>query len=137
MAPTMSRPSIVLFDGVCNLCNGTVRFILRRDPRKRFVFAPLQSEKGRELLQQHGMPADYLQGFVLIEDGQAFIASTAALRITRRLSGLWPIFYALIIIPRFFRDAVYRWIARNRYDWFGRKETCPIPTPEERARFLA
>ncbi|MEE8583248.1 MAG: DCC1-like thiol-disulfide oxidoreductase family protein, partial [Acidobacteriota bacterium] len=116
----MSEASIVLFDGVCNMCNWTVQFILRRDRRERFLFAPLQSEKGRELLQRHRLPPDQLDSIVLVEAGRAFTSSSAALRIARGLPGLWPLLYGFIAVPRFIRDAVYDWIARNRYRWFGR-----------------
>ncbi len=132
----MSESAIVLFDGVCNLCNSTVQFVLRRDRRQRFLFAPLQSEKGRDLLQRHGLSPDFLDSFVLVEQGRVFTSSSAALRIARGLPGLWPLLYAFIAVPRFLRDAVYRWIARNRYRWFGRRDSCRIPTPEERSRFL-
>ena len=132
----MSESAIVLFDGVCNLCNWTVQFILRRDRRERFLFAPLQSEKGKELLQRHRLPPDQLDSIVLVESGRAFTSSSAALRIARGLPGLWPLLYAFIAVPRFIRDPVYGWIARNRYRWFGRRESCRIPRPEERSRFL-
>ncbi|UJR84788.1 thiol-disulfide oxidoreductase DCC family protein [Sandaracinus amylolyticus] len=130
---------IVLFDGVCNLCHGAVQFIVDRDPRATFHFASLQSDRAAALLREHGRtpPAGDPESVVLVEDGRIYEHSTAALRIARRLGGLWPALYAFVIVPRFVRDAVYRLIARNRYRWFGRTEQCRVPTPELRARFLS
>lgn len=127
---------IVLFDGVCNLCNGAVNFIIDRDPTNLFVFASLQSDVGSELLRKHKIDPTVTDSIVLIEEGRASVRSTAALRIVRHLKGLWPILSALIIIPRPFRDLVYRGIANRRYKWFGKRETCRLPTAEERFRFL-
>lgn len=127
---------MVLFDGVCNLCNGTVRFIARRDPGARFRFAALQSPIGRELLGVSALPDGALETLVLLEEGRLFVRSTAALRIARRLSGLWPLAYGAIVIPRPIRDGVYRLIARHRYRLFGRQETCMIPSADLRSRFL-
>ena len=128
--------AVVLFDGVCNLCNGSVQFILKRDPHGRFRFASLQSDAGRRLLRAHGLPADALESVVLVEDGRAWTHSDAALRIARGLSGGWRAAGALRVVPRPLRDAVYGLVARNRYRWFGRRESCMVPTPEWRARFL-
>ena len=127
---------VVLFDGVCNLCNGSVQFILKRDPRGRFRFASLQSEAGRSLMAEHGLDPDVLSSVVLVEDGRAWQESSAALRIARHLPGGWKLLRVFTVIPRPLRDAVYRWIARNRYRWFGKTETCWLPTPELRERFL-
>jgi len=132
----MERPTI-LFDGVCNLCNRTVRFVLARDPRERFVFAPLQSEKGRELLSRVGFPAGGRPSIVLVEQGRFYVKSEAVLRILARLSGLWPILALLRVVPRGLRDTLYEWIAKNRYRWFGQRAECPVPSPEQRRRFLA
>ncbi|HEV8674058.1 MAG TPA: thiol-disulfide oxidoreductase DCC family protein [Methylomirabilota bacterium] len=131
----MSRP-IVLFDGVCNLCNGSVTFIVKRDPGRRFRFAALQSAAGATLLRQFGLPADALDTLVLVEGNRAFTRSTASLRVARRLSGLWPLLYALIVVPRPIRDLLYGVVARNRYRWFGRRDACMMPTPDLRERFL-
>lgn len=128
--------AVVLFDGVCNLCNGSVQFILKRDPHGRFRFASLQSDAGRGLLHAHGLPADALESVVLVEDGRAWTRSDAALRIARGLSGGWRAAGVLRVVPRPLRDAVYGLVARNRYRWFGKRESCMIPTPEWRARFL-
>jgi predicted DCC family thiol-disulfide oxidoreductase YuxK len=127
---------IVLFDGVCNLCTGSVLFILRRDPEERYRFASLQSEQGSALAREYAIPAGELTSVVLIEGGRAYQRSDAALRIARRLSGGWPALWLLRFVPRAIRDAVYDLVARNRYRWFGRQESCMIPTPELRARFL-
>jgi len=129
------RP-VVLFDGQCNFCDGTVRWILRRDTRKQFRFAWLQSDYGRRALERLGLVQEPLGTLILLEDNQAYLRSTAALRILRLLPGFWPWLYPLIVIPRPIRDAVYRFIARNRYRWFGRKETCTLPSDEVKDRFI-
>ncbi|MYL37343.1 thiol-disulfide oxidoreductase DCC family protein [Halobacillus litoralis] len=128
--------AIILFDGECHFCDKSVQFIIQRDPRSRFQFASLQSDKGRELLLQYNIPDD-TDSLVLIQDGKAHLESTAALSISRQLKGMWKLAYILILIPRPLRNGFYRWFAANRYKWFGRKEdTCPIPTPDVRKRFL-
>ena len=132
----MSEPTaIVLFDGVCNLCHGSVRFILKRDPREHFRFASLQSDPGRDLLREYDLPED-LSTIVLIENGRAFHRSSAALRIARRLRGAWPLLAVFLVIPPPLRDLVYRFIANNRYRWFGKKDVCSLPEPGQAARFL-
>lgn len=132
----MATHPTLLFDGVCNLCSGSVQFILKRDTRGRFRFASLQSDAGRRLMTGHGLDPEALSSVVLIEDGRAYQESTAALRIARHLPGAWKLLRVFTVIPRPLRDAVYRLIARNRYRWFGKTETCWLPTPELRARFL-
>jgi predicted DCC family thiol-disulfide oxidoreductase YuxK len=136
-APAAKAAPIVLFDGVCNFCNSSIQFILRRDRSRAFRFAALQSEAGRRLLQQFRLPEDDLESMVLIEDGRAYHRSAAGLRIARRLGWAWPLLYGLIVLPPFLRDAVYNLIARNRYRWFGKQDQCMIPTPDVRDRFLA
>jgi predicted DCC family thiol-disulfide oxidoreductase YuxK len=131
----MTTP-IVLFDGECNLCSGTVQFVLRRDRRARFRFASLQSPKGRELALGCGATGDCLDTLILIEEARCFARSSAALRVVRRLPWPWPLLYGFIVVPRPLRDLVYRWVARHRYRWFGRRSTCLMPTPEVQARFL-
>ncbi|MEN9937451.1 MAG: hypothetical protein RLZZ387_4030 [Chloroflexota bacterium] len=129
--------AIILFDGVCNLCQWSVRFIIARDPREVFRFASLQSHAGRELLAAHGLPTPTApESVVLVQSGKAYVESEAALRIARRLRPPWSLLYALIVAPRPLRDAIYRFVARNRYRWFGRQEACWLPTPELRGRFL-
>lgn len=136
-AMTPPAPSIVVFDGVCVLCSGWVRFLLKRDRAGRFRFATMQSEAGRRLLAAHGLdPADPVS-FLLVEDGRAFTDSAGILRIVARLGGLWRLAAAAYAVPRPLRDAVYRWVARHRYRWFGQREACFVPTPETAQRFLA
>jgi len=128
--------AIVLIDGVCHMCQGLTQFIIRRDPRGVFRFASLQSEIGQELLRQGGMSESSIDTMVLIEDGKYYTRSTGALRIARRLRFPWSLSYVFILIPPFLRNLVYRWVARNRYRWFGQSSECMIPTPEIRRRFL-
>jgi predicted DCC family thiol-disulfide oxidoreductase YuxK len=133
----MGRP-VVLFDGVCNLCNASVLFVIDRDPRGRFAFAPLQGDEAGALLRQRGYDTDPENpaSILLVEGDRVYDRSTAALRIARRLSGLWPALSLLMAIPRPLRDAAYDWAARRRYRWFGRLDACRLPTPELRSRFL-
>jgi predicted DCC family thiol-disulfide oxidoreductase YuxK len=134
MAPSAT---VILFDGVCNLCNGFVQFVVKHDPAGRFQFASLQSETGRDLLAKHGLPAiAEPETVVLIEQGQAYTHSTAALRILRQLREPWAWLYAAILLPRPLRDWVYRFVARHRYQWFGHRDACMLPTPALRQRFL-
>jgi predicted DCC family thiol-disulfide oxidoreductase YuxK len=129
-------PAIVLFDGVCNFCNHSIQFIIKRDKKSYFKFGALQSEEGKALLQEHGLSPEVLDTIVLIENGKAYTYSTAPLRITRKLAWFWPLFYVFILIPTFIRNPIYKWISRNRYKWFGKQESCLMPTPEIRSRFL-
>ena len=123
---------VVLFDGVCNLCNGAVQFILKRDRAGYFHFASLQSQAARQLLG-HTPP---LQSIVLVEEGKTYTKSDAVLRIARQLRFPWAMLSVLRLIPRPVRDWIYDGIARNRYSWFGRKDQCMIPSKEFRIRFL-
>jgi predicted DCC family thiol-disulfide oxidoreductase YuxK len=137
----MTEPTfhaVVLFDGVCNLCNATVQFVIDRDPHGYFRFASLQSDAAVRLLGEHQLkvPEGDPDSVLVIEDGRVHSHSEAALRIARRLGLPWSLAVLGRMFPRFVRDAVYRLIARNRYRWFGRSETCRIPTPELRARFV-
>jgi predicted DCC family thiol-disulfide oxidoreductase YuxK len=132
----MGKKAILLFDGVCNLCNRSVQFIIKRDQKKRFLYAPLQGKTGQELLQRFNLPADDFNSFVLVEDEKVFSRSSAALRVLKKLGRGWQLLYVFIIVPPFIRNAVYDLIARNRYKWFGRKDSCMIPTKELRERFL-
>jgi predicted DCC family thiol-disulfide oxidoreductase YuxK len=134
-APDSGGP-VVLFDGVCNLCNGAVRFIVQRDRAGRFRFASLQSPAAAALLAPHGVDPAALGTVLLVEDGRVLSRSAAALRIARGLGGAWPLLSLFRGVPRPLRDGVYDYVARNRYRWFGRRETCMIPTPELRSRFL-
>jgi predicted DCC family thiol-disulfide oxidoreductase YuxK len=128
---------VVLFDGVCNLCNGVVVFIIARDPRGRFRFASLQSDAARRLLGQPD-PASSAPpaSVVLVEGDRVFTQSTAALRIARGLGLPWRLAYGLIAVPRPLRDWLYGVVARHRYRWFGQRDVCMAPTPSMRARFL-
>ena len=128
--------SLLLFDGVCNLCNSSVQFILLRDKKDRFRFASLQSDYGQDLLREHNLPTETFNSLVLVENGKVYKKSTAALRIARKLKGLWPLLFAFIIIPPFIRNFVYDIIAKNRYRWFGKKEECMLPRPEWKQKFL-
>ena len=128
---------IIFFDGVCNLCNGFVQFIIRHDPAGRFRFAALQSEAGQVLLAEHGLPpVAEPESVLLLSGGQLYSHSSAVLRIARGLGGVWALAGVGGLLPRTWRDALYRFVARNRYRWFGRQESCMLPTPELRARFL-
>jgi predicted DCC family thiol-disulfide oxidoreductase YuxK len=127
---------IVLFDGVCNLCNQSVQFIIKRDPKNYFRFAALQSDQGQLLLEQYSIPVDVIDTIVLVENNKTYTQSTAALRIARKLNRLWFLLYIFILIPPFLRNPIYRFIARNRYKWFGKKDSCMMPDPELKSRFL-
>ncbi len=135
-APDTIVKAVVLFDGVCNLCNGTVQFIIKRDKASKFHFAALQSAYGQAQLLKLGIPSSALQSIILIKSDQFYQRSNAVLEIARMLGGFWSIFYMLKIIPSFFRDWIYNGIAYNRYHWFGRQDQCMIPTPALKARFL-
>ena len=131
-----NETAIILFDGVCNFCNDSVNFIIERDAKNYFKFAPLQSEIAEKLMLEHGIDKETTDSIVLVESDQAFTHSTAALKIAKNLGGIWSGFYALIIVPKFIRDAFYKLFAKYRYRFFGKKDQCMIPTPEIRERFL-
>lgn len=128
--------SIILFDGVCNLCNGAVQFIIKRDKKEAFQFTSLQSDTGQAILQHYQLPTQNFDSFLFLENGKLYSQSTAALKITPKLNGLWKLVYVGIIIPKPFRDFIYAWIAKNRYRWFGKKAQCMLPSPELKNRFL-
>ena len=132
----MNEPLVILFDGVCNFCIRSVNFVIKRDKKKMIQFSPLQSATGQQLLQSYNLPLNKMESFVFIEKGKAYKRSTAALRVCRHLNALWPLCYGLIIVPKFIRDGIYDWIARNRYKWFGVREQCMIPTNEIKEKFL-
>lgn len=131
-----SAARVVVFDGVCNLCSSTARFIIRHDHEARFRLAVAQSAKGRALLAESGVDPDRLETFVLRKDGRIYVRSDAALEIARELGWPWRTFVILRIIPRTLRDGMYDVIARNRYRWFGRKDECMVPTADIKSRFL-
>jgi predicted DCC family thiol-disulfide oxidoreductase YuxK len=127
---------LVIFDGVCNYCCGVVNSIIRKDPGGIFRFAPFQSDAAKRILEKYNYPADSLDSFVLIDEGKLYTKSEAGLRVQKLLGGIHKLLYAFIAVPAPVRDAVYDYIARNRYKWYGKKEECMIPDPEMRSRFL-
>ena len=130
------RGNIVLFDGVCNLCSGSVQFIIKRDIKGVFKFASLQSSFGQQNLENFKIDKNLLHSIILVRGNQFFQRSDAALEIAKQLNGAWPVLYGFKIFPRFLRDGIYNLIARNRYNLFGKKDTCWIPTPDLKERFL-
>ncbi len=126
--------AILLFDGDCNLCNGAVRFVLKRDPAGRVRFASLQSEAGRQLLAAHGQQPG--ESMVLIVNGALYTRSSAALRLAGFLRAPWPALKLALVVPPLLRDAIYDLVSRHRYRWFGRTNACRLPTPAEAARFV-
>lgn len=133
----IEQQKIILFDGVCNLCNGSVNFILKRERDRAFQFASIQSEAGRKLLEWCGLPKDYVQAVVYIENGKIYLGSNAALKIGQSLTFPWSfVSSAGFIVPKFIRDWVYNQIAQHRYRWFGKKVFCMLPTESLKARFL-
>jgi len=129
--------TLVLFDGVCNFCSFWVRFLIRRDPAKQFRFAALQSAAGQAGLRRLGLPTDALTTMVVIEGERAYTKSAAALRLARRLGGLWPLLGVFRVVPAPLLDAAYEFVARHRYRWFGQQADCLVPTPDVRERFLS
>ena len=136
MPENSNNKAIILFDGVCNFCNSSINFVIRHDKKNYFLFATLQSEKGRELLKKLNVDNTQTDSVVLIENSKVYIKSTAALRISKHLNRLYPLFYGCIIIPPFIRNAVYDYVARNRYKWFGKSDVCMVPGEDIRSRFL-
>jgi predicted DCC family thiol-disulfide oxidoreductase YuxK len=131
------QPAVILFDGICNLCNGFVQFIIRHDSAGHFQFTSLQSEAGQRLLAQYGVTvAASPETVVLIEHGRLYTHSSAVLHILRGLGGAWQLFTLGLLVPRAMRDALYRFVARHRYQWFGQQDACMLPTPELAQRFL-
>src|SRR4051812_6382863 len=126
---------IVLFDGECHFCDWSVQFIIKRDPKELFRFVSLQSVVGQELLERYKVPLD-IDSMVLIEQEKVYVKSNAALRICRHLRGAWKLLYIFKLIPISIRNSVYDWIAKNRYKWFGKKETCMVLPPNVRKRLL-
>lgn len=133
----MEKQTVIFFDGFCNLCHRAVQFTLKRDPKGFFYFASLQSEYAQVQLGSFAFEKPIGDSFILLEDGKLYQRSTAALKVARRLNSLWPLLYAFIIVPPFIRDAVYNYIAKHRYKWFGQRETCWLPTPALQQRFLS
>ncbi len=132
----MLNAPVILFDGVCNLCNTAVQFVIKNDPKNIFQFASLQSEPGQALLKKHQLPVQDFNSFILIENEKLFIKSTAALKVAKQLNGPVKLLYGFIIVPAFIRNAVYSIIAKNRYRWFGKNDSCMMPSPALQNRFL-
>lgn len=132
----MDNRHIIVFDGVCNFCNGAVNFIIKRDPEGIFAFTPMQSDLARELMDKHKIHNVGIDTFLLIKNDQCFVFSSAALEITKDLTGLWYIFNVFRLVPSAIRDFFYKVFARNRYALFGKQDTCMVPTKEMRSRFV-
>lgn len=133
--PVKTQP-IILFDGVCNLCNRSVQYVIRHDPDAVFKFASLQGITGQQLLKQFGLADVNMNSFVLIQNDRAYTRSTAALVVAKQLKGVIKFLYAFIIVPPFIRNAVYNLVAKYRYNWFGKKDTCMVPADSLKSRFL-
>ena len=130
------HPRIILFDGVCNFCNSSVQLILKNDSKQHFTFASLQSEAGQTLLNHFNLPDTEFDSIIYIEHHCVYEKSSAALRIARCMDWPWKLILIGMVIPRFLRDLLYSWVAKNRYRWFGQKDQCMIPSPAQRARFI-
>ncbi|MEO8087934.1 MAG: thiol-disulfide oxidoreductase DCC family protein [Bacteroidota bacterium] len=128
--------AIILFDGVCNLCNGFVQFVINNDKKGKFKFASLQSDAAQNILRPLNFPLDELKTIVLVENGRIYLRSRAVLRIAKQLDGIWKMAVVLYIFPSFISDSVYNLVSRNRYRVFGKKDSCMIPTPELKSRFV-
>lgn len=127
---------IVYFDGVCNLCESSVQFIIRKNKKKNIQFASLQGVHGQTFLKENNLDTSEFSSLVYVENGKIYTKSSGALRITKQLKRLWPFMICFLIVPKFIRDAVYNYIAKNRYKWYGKKTSCWLPTPELKKRFL-
>lgn len=127
---------IILFDGICNLCNGSVNYVIRHDPEKKFSFATLQSAAGKKLLALHNLDPEKTNSFILIQEGKPYTRSAAALMVLRQLKGPGKWAYSFIRLPARWRDAVYDIIASHRYKWFGKREECLLPGPDVAERFI-
>jgi predicted DCC family thiol-disulfide oxidoreductase YuxK len=136
MPETAKKHPILLFDGVCNLCNSMVTFVIKRDKKATFKFASLQSDVGQNILKEHSLPMTEFDSFYYVEGKRIFTKSSAALKVAKELDGAWKLFYPLILIPKPLRDIVYSYVAKNRYRWFGKKDQCMLPNPEMQKRFL-
>lgn len=130
------KQPVILFDGVCNLCNGAVQYVIKHDADKQFLFASLQSQFGQKVLAAHQLSNTNFNSFILLQDGIIYQKSTAALLVAKQLKGAIRLLHWCIIIPSFIRDGVYKIIAKNRYKWFGKQDACWLPTPELKSRFL-
>jgi predicted DCC family thiol-disulfide oxidoreductase YuxK len=127
---------VILFDGVCNLCNASVNWIIDRDSKNQFKFASLQSEYGQSVIKKFNITGDYMDTVVLQEGEKVYLRSAAALRILKHIGGIYSVGYVFILLPEFVRDFFYNLIAKNRYRWFGKQDACRIPSPDLKAKFL-
>ena len=127
---TESKHKVILFDGVCNLCNSFVNFVIRNDKKEVFKFAPIQSDFGEIALKKHRINSKDTDSIILIDNDNYYIKSSAALYIAKNLSGAYPLLFCFMLVPKFMRNWVYDFVAKNRYKWYGKKESCMIPTPE-------
>lgn len=134
MNETKNHP-VILFDGICNLCNSSVQYVIKHDPGKMFRFASLQSSFGQKILSEYKLPADTFNSFVLLSGNKIYTRSTAALMVAKKLKGFIKLLHGFIIFPKFIRDGMYNIIAKNRYKWFGKKDACWLPTPDLKALF--
>ncbi|QYC34046.1 thiol-disulfide oxidoreductase DCC family protein [Bacillus amyloliquefaciens] len=137
MKPAQLPDRVLLFDGVCNLCNGAVQFIIKRDPAGKISFASLQSDTARVLLASEGLPTEQFDSMIFIENGRIYKKSAAVLKVSRHLRGAWRLSAVFFAVPRPLRDRAYSFIARRRYKWFGKREACMLPSPEIKNRFLS
>lgn len=132
----MNTQQIIFFDGFCNLCSSAVQFTIQRDKKNNFLFASLQSDFAAKTLAPFNLEQKSGGSIVLLADGKVYQRSTAALKVAKQLSGLWPLLYGFIIVPRFIRDAVYNYIAKNRYKWYGKQDSCWLPKPALKNKFI-
>ncbi len=131
-----TKQPVILFDGVCNLCNGAVQYVIKHDAQKQFQFASLQSNFGQQVLAQYRLSNTNFSSFILLKNGKIYLKSTAALLVAKQLQGAVSWLYLFRVIPTFIRNGVYNFIAKNRYKWFGKQAACWLPTPELKDRFL-
>lgn len=131
----MLNKPIIFFDGVCNLCNASVQFVIAHDKKDQFSFTALQGELAKAVLPKFNVDLNKLNTVLLLADGKLYTKSSAALKIAQKLDGAWPLLYGFIVIPKFIRDWFYNLIAKNRYRWWGREESCWVPTPTLKSKF--
>ncbi|RZL27654.1 MAG: DUF393 domain-containing protein [Pedobacter sp.] len=131
----MATQSVIFFDGVCNLCNASVQFAIEHDAKNTFKFTAFQGDYAKKVLPEFDVDTNKINSILLVENNKLYTKSSAALRIAKKLNGLLPLLYAFIIVPKFIRDGVYDIIAKNRYKWWGKQESCWVPTPELKSKF--